>query len=611
MKYSSSFNIGACALLRCAIMLAPSLAMTHATLAQDRVDAKSTLRFDHFRDFDALVAQSKELAAAHPQLLTYVELGHSSQGRVMFALLLNNPKTGSDSDKPAMYIDGNIHGNEIQASETVLYTVWYLVEQYGKIDAITSLVDRCAFYFVPCVNPDGRATWFAQQNNSSTSRTGMQPTDDDRDGACDEDGPDDLDGDGSIGLMWRRDPNGTHRRSELDPNEMESVPAQPRADGSIRRGDWSIAGSEGLDNDGDGSINEDGPGGYDMNRNWPAGWQPDHVQNGAGDWPFSYPETEAVGKFVLTKPNIAAGQAYHNAGGMILRGPGTPTREDAYVGDRAVYDAIADVGAQMLPGYRSMVIHSDLYPVHGGFVNWLAETLGIVSFTNELWTDKRIMQDGTTPNAAQSELWRKRMLFGQTRSPLVERQHPTLGAVLVGGNTKWSSRIPPSFMLEEECHRNAAFTLFHAAEMPRVSFGPTVVKALDGGLYEVTLEIRNDALIPTRTVRAAQAKVGLPDRVTLTPAASAKILVSGVARNRFDRAFDPDHETPTTVTLESGVPSRGSVFVRFIAQGNEGDAIAVRFAAEKATDLASSVILRATVSANETPTPATPSSPQP
>jgi hypothetical protein len=53
------------------------------------------------------------------------------------------------------------------------------------------------------------------------------------------------------------------------------------------------------------------------------------------------------------------------------------------------------------------------------------------------------------------------------------------------------------------------------------------------------------------------------------------------------------------------------VFVRFIAQGNEGDAIAVRFAAEKATDLASSVILRATVSADDTPTPATPSSPQP
>ena len=104
-----------------------------------------------------------------------------------------------------------------------------------------------------------------------------------------------------------------------------------------------MAGSEGIDNDGDGQVNEDGPGTYDMNRNWPAGWNPEHVQGGAGDWPFSYPETEAVARFIMTKPNIAAGQAYHNAGGMILRGPGVPQRDGAYSGDRGVYESIGRV----------------------------------------------------------------------------------------------------------------------------------------------------------------------------------------------------------------------------------------------------------------------------
>ena len=46
------------------------------------------------------------------------------------------------------------------------------------------------------------------------------------------------------------------------------------------KGDYVILGFEGLDNDGDGQVNEDGPGGYDMNRNWPADWQPSYVQNG-------------------------------------------------------------------------------------------------------------------------------------------------------------------------------------------------------------------------------------------------------------------------------------------------------------------------------------------
>jgi len=561
--------------------------------AQNRVEAKSALRFDHYRDFDRLVVESKALAEAHPALLTYVEIGKSTEGRPMFALILNNPKTGPDADKPAMYIDGNIHGNEVNASETVLYTAWYLVENYGKLEPITRLVDRSAFYFVPCVNPDGRANWFRAQNTPHSSRTGMKPTDDDRDGAADEDGPDDLDGDGSVGVMWRPDPNGTHRRSELDPNEMERVDPLPRADGSIRRGDWSMAGMEGVDNDGDGEINEDGPGGYDMNRNWPAGWNPEHVQGGAGDWPFSYPETEAVGRFILTKPNIAAGQAYHNAGGMILRGPGVPQREGAYAGDRATYDAIGRVGEAMLPGYRLMVIHSDLYPVHGGFVNWLAESLGVVTYTNELWTDKRISQNGGEPSREMREAWRKHVLFGQTQTPLTEVAHPTFGTVLVGGGNKWSSRNAPAFMLEEECHRNAAFTIFHANEMPRVTAGPSLVRRLGDGLWEVTLELRNDALIPTRTVRAAESRIGIADRVSLAPPAGVAIAASGEVARRYDRAFSPERETPLVVVLENGVAGRGSTFVRFLASGPEGAEIGFAFTAEKATDVKGSVTLLA------------------
>ena len=83
-----------------------------------------------------------------------------------------------------------------------------------------------------------------------------------------------------------------------------------------------ILGFEGLDNDGDGLVNEDGPGGYDPNRNWAADWQPNYVQNGSMDYPFQLPEARAVGRFLLSKPNVAGVQSYHNSGGMILRGPG-------------------------------------------------------------------------------------------------------------------------------------------------------------------------------------------------------------------------------------------------------------------------------------------------
>ena len=248
----------------------------------------------------------------------------------------------------------------------------------------------------------------------------------------------------------------------------------------------------------------------------------------------------------------------------------------------------------MLPGYRSLVIHSDLYPVRGGFVNWLSEGFGIVSYTNELWTERRIMQNGSAPTDEQRRIWQDQLLFGETRTPLTEVEHPTLGTVLVGGPTKWSSRIPPSWMLEEECHRNAAFTIFHAQEMPRVSFGPSRVRAVGPRLFEVTVELRNDALIPTRTARAADTKAGTPDRVTLTPPAGAKITAAGLADRRFDTRYRPQEAgRPTTVRLERGVPSRGSTYVRFFVEGDTGAEIGVAFAAEKARDIASTVRLEA------------------
>ena len=52
---------------------------------------------------------------------------------------------------------------------------------------------------------------------------------------------------------------------------IERVPANDRG----IRGDWILLGEEGIDNDGDGRINEDGLGGYDMNRAWPSMWKPE------------------------------------------------------------------------------------------------------------------------------------------------------------------------------------------------------------------------------------------------------------------------------------------------------------------------------------------------
>lgn len=560
-----------------AISFAQGIVCSSITHAQQQIPSKVDVSWNRFYDSDELTTIIKDLVNAYPELLTLESVGKSELGRDMWLITLNNPKTGDASEKPAMYIDGNVHGNEIQASETVLYSIWYLTKSYGKVDQLTELMDRVAFYFLPTQNPDGRAEWFANPNTPHSARTGQKPTDNDFDGLADEDGPEDLDGDGSITQMWRFDPNGRYRRNELDPRIIERAP-----DGV--QGQLSRAGSEGIDNDGDGQINEDGPGGYDMNRNWASDWQPNYIQFGAGEYPFDRMETNNVAQFILKHPNIAAGQSYHNAGGMMLRGPGASYLGDLYPrSDRNVYDQLGKAGEDLLPYYDYMVIHADLYTVHGGFVNWLAEGLGIVSFTNELWTDRRIMPDPSREFSAEERMdWQDRMLFGQTFTNYTEYDHPTLGKVLIGGGTKYSSRVTPPFMLEEGCHRNFAFTMFHAASMPNLSYKWVGVKKLDSNLWEITVEIENDKIIPTRTALAASKGIGLPDLLTLT---GPKVVLSGTVSDRLDLTIRANEHRPSMVFVDNGIGSKQVDTFRFLVNGKAGEQVTLNYTAQKARDI--------------------------
>ncbi len=571
------------------IAASAAMVLVSPTVAQQQIDAKVDLAWNRYYPTEEIGSILERLAEAHPDLAKVETIGTSVEGRPIWVFTINNPATGADTEKPAIYIDGSIHANEIQATETVLYSIWYLLEAYDEVPAIRELVDRTAWYFVPLVSPDGRVSWFEEPHTPHSSRTGVAPIDNDGDGLFDEDGPDDLDGDGFIEQMWRKDPFGTHRRDPRDPRRFERVPTEPKADGTREYGDWSMAGQEGIDNDGDGRINEDGKGGYDMNRNWPSGWHPDHVQGGAGPFPLCWPETRAIAEFILSKPNIAAGQAYHNTGGMILRGPGASWREGDYPRqDVAVYDAIAKAGAEMLPFYRPMIIHSDLYTVHGGFVNWIAEGLGIVSFTNELWTDKRILQNGENPDADARQRWQDRVLFGQTWSDWQEVEHPEYGTVLVGGGTKYSSRIPPPFMLEEECHRNFAFTAFHAGEMPLLRFEKVEASPLGDGLWQIDVAVGNDRLIPSRTARAADKAIGVPDRLSVS---GVEVVAAGPMRNGLSTTFDPVTNRPERLLVESGVPGHGTRWFRFIVKAPVGATATVAYEAEKAKDLEQTVQL--------------------
>ncbi len=559
------------------------LCMTAPALAQENIPSKVDIQWNRYHTYEEFVDQLKELQRAYPDLVTLKTIGKTLQGRPMIVAIVNDPSTGPDTSKPAMWIDGNVHGNEIQAGEAVMYSIWYLAKAHGVNEQLTELLKNYSFYFLPSQNPDGRDYWFSHANTPHSSRTNQRPVDNDRDGLFDEDPPDDLDGDGNITSMWIKDPQGRWIRDRNDPRIFKRVAAD-------EKGEWTNLGSEGIDNDGDGRKNEDGPGGDDMNRNWPSDWKPPFVQFLAGPYPLSHPETRAIAQFIMGHPNIAASQSYHNSGGMILRGPGAKYAESRYPGDdRRVYDEIARTGEQILPYYRSMVIYKDLYTVHGGFVNWMAEGLGVISFTNELWSPSKFFQrDVARPDSDQQWIWRDRIAFGQTFTDYTEYDHPRYGKVLIGGPNKWSSRNTPTFMLEEECHRNFAFTMYHADQMPLISFGKSQVQRLADGLWSVTIEVRNEKLIPSRTGLQRQKSIGTTDLLTVE---GASVVAAGTLGSWRDLQMKAIKHEPQRVQVKAGIPGRGMKIFRFIIRARAGSEVQLRYDAERAQNITTTVKL--------------------
>ncbi|MGH7292962.1 MAG: M14 family metallopeptidase, partial [Myxococcota bacterium] len=258
--------------------------------AQQDMPSKVPIAFDRYYDSKQMNEYVRAIGAAYPEIVTIKSIGASGEGREMLVAIVNPTKGGPDTTKPAMWIDGNIHGNEVQAGEVVLYTLWYLTKSYGVNERLTKLMDSTSLYLLVSVNPDGRQYWFDNANTPHSSRQNRRLIDHDLDGKVAEDGPDDLDKDGHITQMWREDPNGRWTRSQTDERVFVRLRDDQQAGPGVKT--YTSLGEEGIDNDDDGKINEDPPFGDDMNRNWPSDWQPTHIQGGAGPYPVSAPEVK-------------------------------------------------------------------------------------------------------------------------------------------------------------------------------------------------------------------------------------------------------------------------------------------------------------------------------
>ena len=419
------------------------------------------MTFNCYHSYDEVAAFLQEAARRYPGLARLDSYGKSYAGRDLWVLTVTDFSAGDPATKPALWVDGGIDADEVVATEAALGLVHRLLTSMDP--QVEALRRTRTFYIAPLVIPD-----VSELHHTTPQRprdTTLRPWDDDGDGLLDEDGPEDLDGDGQALQMRREDPSGGLVKDSADARLM-----RPRRPGDT--GPFYRVYPEGTDDDEDGEYGEDPVGGIDPNRNYPGNWSID--QGGAGPYPGSESELRALLDFALAHPNIAASQHFHSSGGVILRPPSVP-HVKLPPADEQLYLALARRGLELTgydlattvydwnwprgsrntrptqvwrdregkitgaPGYFGGDFSAPLlgetppgesaYPAYGGSIDGMYLLFGVLAFANEIY-QMGVDEDGDGVIEPIEQLaYNDRVLKGGAFQDWRPFDHPQLGRV--------------------------------------------------------------------------------------------------------------------------------------------------------------------------------------
>ncbi|XSG74983.1 M14 family metallopeptidase [Herpetosiphon llansteffanensis] len=489
--------------------------------------------YTRYYRFDELVAALEGFAAEYPQLMSLQSIGKSYEGRDLWLATLTNDATGTPREKPAFWVDANIHASEVTGAMAGLHLIDTLLKGYGNDPECTRLLDRTTFYILPRFNPDGaeRALTTPYVVRSSVR---PYPYAERVDGLYQED----INDDGIILQMRLVDPNGDWRVSEHDPRVM------------VKRKPYEIGGTyyrilpEGLIQNYDGvniklsrSIE-----GLDINRNFPIDWRPEAEQYGAGPYPTSEPEIRAVVQFIVDHPEIHSGLTYHTYSGVLLRPYGDRADDQMNIHDLDVFKALGKRGTE-ITGWPSVSVYHDFryHPkdvITGVFDDWVYDHLGMFAWTVEFWDlvgsagikDRKFIEwfkEHPEEDDLKIMQWVDEHGEGLCFYDWTPFEHPQLGAVEIGGwHPMFAFRNPPPAKLLETIAPVTQFALEHAAIAPFTTISSFELESLGDNVYRLQAVVQNEGYLPSygsQKGRERKATLPLEALLQLPEGASLKL----------------------------------------------------------------------------------------
>ncbi|GAB4161566.1 MAG: M14 family metallopeptidase [Candidatus Promineifilaceae bacterium] len=553
------------------------------------------IRFDVYYRYDAITQFLQTWAAQHPRLCRLESLGQSYEGRDIWVMILTNFDTGSDTEKPAYWVDANIHATEVAPSSAALYLIHKLLGEYGADKKVTYALDSRVFYIVPRVNPDGAEWALADKPKYIRSSTRPYPRADALDGFYQED----VDGDGRILQMRLKDPHGSWKKHPDEPRLM--IRREPD---DLPGGDYYRLLPEGQIRNYDGvTINYAPPvEGLDLNRQFPVNWSP--AQGGAGDYPGSEPETQALMRFIAAHPNITGSVSFHTFSGVHLRPPTKGPDSELPTQDLYTYKTLGEKGKQ-LTGYPAIsVYHEFQYDpkdyIKGTFDDWMYEMLGVYAWTTEIWSVQRqagIKEykyiDWFREHPLEDDLavlkWADELLPGEGYVEWQPFTHPQLGEVELGG---WHSfitwRNPPPHLLEQEIAPLADFCIFNCLVSPKLELFQLDVDSR-GDMHTIRLVVHNTGWLPTNvSEQALKMKVVRPLEVDIKLPAGAR-LVMGQMKTMLGQLRGRDHKLAASFWNNDATQERAKA--EWVVQAATGTEVELVAAHQRAGILRTTVTL--------------------
>ncbi len=490
--------------------------------------------------YDEIVTLLNQWHEENPNITKVYSIGKTYEGRDIMLMEITNQDTGCGEDKPGYYVDGNFHAGEVTGCATAMYMINHIMNNYGTDPDMTYIVDNFVLYVVPRVSCDGSELYLT---TPMTLRSSVRPYPfvDKQPGLH----IGDINGDGYITQMRIKDPNGNWKVSEKDARLM--ISRQP----DDVCGEFYRVYNEGDIVDYDGFEVEVAQPlfGLDINRNSPVNWKPEHVQKGAGPYPFSEPETRSVGNFILAHRNIAGLMSYHTTSGVHLRPSAQVPDSKMNQQDVKMFKEIGERGKAYTDYPHVNTVEGFVSsPQTGIFMDWAYENEGIISWSTELWDlmqragieiknfkDRYARKNYKTEEEDGLKLlaWNDKELDGDAFIDWTPFEHPQLGEVEIGGfKTKFFRQNPPNKFLEQECKKNTEFTFVHIKALPKLNIADVKCEKVSDAIYKISAAVQNVGYQPTsgsgiakgmKKVAKVEASLNLPE--------GAKVLVN---KNKID-----------------------------------------------------------------------------